>query len=184
MVTHPVLIRAISGTIPREGEAVIIAPGKIPATSRASSTACCSTRSGRCISRNRCSCGGSSGLRAKSRSLRPEHRVLVPGCGSTVGECIEIAHVVDRAGLQPLPHRIPVRIEAERLEPDRPSREITGSTRRDRHARGCCGTRALPAPADSITHGRPASRPISSNAACTSASPLRAHPWPQPGFRA
>jgi phosphohistidine phosphatase SixA len=30
MVTHPVLIRAISGTIPREGEAVIIAPGINP----------------------------------------------------------------------------------------------------------------------------------------------------------
>jgi hypothetical protein len=30
MVTHPVLIRAISGTIPREGEAVIIAPGENP----------------------------------------------------------------------------------------------------------------------------------------------------------
>lgn len=30
MVTHPALIRAISGTIPREGEAVIIAPGANP----------------------------------------------------------------------------------------------------------------------------------------------------------
>jgi phosphohistidine phosphatase SixA len=30
MVTHPQLIRAISGTMPREGEAVIIAPGEKP----------------------------------------------------------------------------------------------------------------------------------------------------------
>lgn len=30
MVTHPALIRAISGTTPREGEAVIIAPGANP----------------------------------------------------------------------------------------------------------------------------------------------------------
>ena len=30
MVTHPVLITAISGTVPREGEAVIIAPGLNP----------------------------------------------------------------------------------------------------------------------------------------------------------
>lgn len=30
MVTHPVLIRAISGSLPREGEAVIIAPGLNP----------------------------------------------------------------------------------------------------------------------------------------------------------
>ncbi len=30
MVTHPALIRAISGTTPREGEAVIIAPAAIP----------------------------------------------------------------------------------------------------------------------------------------------------------
>ncbi|WP_197078362.1 histidine phosphatase family protein [Hoeflea sp. IMCC20628] len=30
MVTHPALILAISGTIPREGEAVIIAPGLAP----------------------------------------------------------------------------------------------------------------------------------------------------------
>jgi hypothetical protein len=30
MVTHPVLIKAISGTTPREGEAIIIAPGENP----------------------------------------------------------------------------------------------------------------------------------------------------------
>lgn len=30
MVTHPVLIKAISGTTPREGEAIIIAPGETP----------------------------------------------------------------------------------------------------------------------------------------------------------
>jgi phosphohistidine phosphatase SixA len=30
MVTHPVLIKAISGTMPREGEAIIIAPGENP----------------------------------------------------------------------------------------------------------------------------------------------------------
>ena len=30
MVTHPALIRAISGTLPREGEAIIIAPGTNP----------------------------------------------------------------------------------------------------------------------------------------------------------
>lgn len=30
MITHPVLIKAISGTTPREGEAIIIAPGENP----------------------------------------------------------------------------------------------------------------------------------------------------------